>query len=203
MVRMMQGCRLHCLLALVVACGLSIPVAPVHAQAQATWPEPGTRVRVTSTCDADQRQAERSPASRCSVVGTFVRAQAGALAIVVADSTSRLRLADVSLFEVSRSMRSHRLLGAASGMVVGGAITFVVLSRGGSTSKCDRSANQDALSSTECLGLTVLGGAVVAGLGAVAGGFLRTERWEEVRLERLRVGIRFANSLGIVVHLVP
>lgn len=43
------------------------------------------------------------------------------------------------------------------------------ISSGGSTSRCDRSANQDAMSPSECHGLTLLGGIVGAGLGAAVG----------------------------------
>lgn len=64
---------------------------------------------------------------------------------------------------------SKWLLGAGVGFVIGGGGTFLWLNSGGSTSRCDRSANQDAMSPSECYGLTLLGGIVGAGLGAAVG----------------------------------
>src|SRR6266545_4689995 len=68
-------------------------------------------------------------------------------------------------------------------------VSFALLNTGGSNSLCDRSANQDAISSSECIGLAALGGIAGAGLGAVIGGLVRTERWQNVPLEHLRVNL--------------
>ena len=68
-------------------------------------------------------------------------------------------------------------------------LAFALLSTAGSTSLCDRSANQDAVSPSECLGLAALGGVLGAGLGAIIGGWVRTERWNDVPLQRLRVSL--------------
>lgn len=58
-------------------------------------------------------------------------------------------------------------LGAGAGFVVGGTTTWIVLHHGGSTAHCDQDANQDAWSSSQCLGASVLGGLVGAGIGAL------------------------------------
>lgn len=94
---------------------------------------------------------------------------------------------------IGESTHSHRLVGAAVGFVVGGIVTYVVLHSGGSTAPCDQSANQDAMSTGECLGLTLLGAGVGAGLGALVGGFFKSEQ--------VRIGVqRDRVQLGMVVR---
>ncbi|MFN0180729.1 MAG: hypothetical protein ACKVZ0_18155 [Gemmatimonadales bacterium] len=108
----------------------------------------------------------------------------------------------VTRLEISPGKKSQWLLGAGVGFIAGAGITFAVLESGGSTSWCDQSANQDAIGETECLGLTVLGGAVGAGLGAIIGGMFRSERWREVPVERIRIslaprrGVRFGLAMS-------
>jgi hypothetical protein len=69
--------------------------------------------------------------------------------------------------------RTRALEGAIIGFVVGAAATVVVTRSGGSTAPCNRSANQDAMSSGECLALAAAGGLVGAGLGALIGSRVR------------------------------
>lgn len=95
--------------------------------------------------------------------------------------------ADADLPELRRQP-SSRLVGAGIGFVAGAGITWVVINSGGSTSLCDRSANQDALNRRECVGLTLLGGLAGAGIGAIVGGVVRPSRMRHVPLDRLRVG---------------
>lgn len=68
---------------------------------------------------------------------------------------------------------NHMLVGAGIGFVVGAGVTYLLLHSGGSTSLCDRNANQDAIRPAECLGLTIAGGAVGAGIGALIGRRIR------------------------------
>jgi len=182
--------------------GIVIALAPATAEAQAQTflLPPGTRVRVTRPCVEGPRETQR-PDRWCPMVGEFVQAQAGILLISVADSTGRYDLDSVWRFEVSRGSGSFRLVGAAAGFLAGVGGSFVVLHGGGSTSLCDRSANQDAMNAGECLGLVALGGLAGASLGAVVGGLIRTERWDVVPLERLRVGLTSARAAAIVVLL--
>jgi hypothetical protein len=88
---------------------------------------------------------------------------------------------------VAFGQRSHWLAGAAIGFVAGAGTTYLVLHSGGSTSLCDRSSNQDAMSSTECAALTVLGGIVGAGIGALAGSRFQSEQRHHVRPSDFRV----------------
>jgi hypothetical protein len=109
--------------------------------------------------------------------------------------------ADADLTELRRRT-SSRLIGAGIGFVAGAGITWVVLHSGGSTSRCDRSANQDALNSRECIGLTVLGGLAGAGIGAIVGGMIGPSRMQHVPLDRLRVGWVPGDGRRAVVTLV-
>jgi hypothetical protein len=65
--------------------------------------------------------------------------------------------------------RQHTLVGAGVGLLVGAAATYAVLYSGGSTSLCNRSANQDAMNVRECTALLAAGGVLGAGIGAIVG----------------------------------
>ncbi|HEX6558326.1 MAG TPA: hypothetical protein VF021_02670 [Longimicrobiales bacterium] len=86
----------------------------------------------------------------------------------------------------AQARKSYWLAGAAIGFAGGAAVTAVVLHSGGSTSLCDRSANQDAMSSSECLGLTFLGGVA----GAAIGGFVGSRIHARTAADAPRQGFR-------------
>ena len=85
------------------------------------------------------------------------------------------------------SRRTRAREGAVAGFIVGATVMIAVTRSGGSTAPCNRSANQDALSSGECVALAVAGGVVGAGLGALIGG-------------RIRVGVR-EDASPLPLHL--
>jgi hypothetical protein len=135
-----------------------------------------------------------------------VIASAGDSLRLTADgATHSYSLGAVRRLEVSDGTRSRWQTGAAVGLLIGGGATYFVTHSGGSTAPCDRDQNQDAMSGTECLGLVALGGAVGAGLGALIGGRIRSERWRHVPLERLRFGLgpRGGVLVEIAVRLRP
>ena len=107
----------------------------------------------------------------CFAAPTVARAQQ------VAGPTFRavpMALPRVSASPATRTARSNRALeGAVVGFVVGTTATIVLTRSGGSTSLCNSSKNQDALSSSECLGLAVAGGLIGAGVGALIGSGIR------------------------------
>ncbi len=91
-------------------------------------------------------------------------------------------------FERRRGTRSYWYLGAPLGFVAGTAVAWAALHSGGSTSLCDLSANQDAIEPNECLGLSALvGGLPGAGVGALVGLLIKSDRWEEVARNGLSV----------------
>jgi hypothetical protein len=109
--------------------------------------------------------------------------------LATAASTRSHRLSASDRIEISRGKRSRWLAGAGAGFLVGAGTTFVLLNRGGSTNPCDPSTNQDAAGMGACVGLAALGGAAGAGLGALIGKLFRTDDWQEVPADRVRVSL--------------
>lgn len=155
---------------------------------------PGARVRVTVPCPSAGGQL-------CTQVGNLLATGADGVRIALADSTASYGRASLRRLEVSRGVRSHRLIGAGIGFLVGAGATYVVLNSGGSTASCDRGANQDAMSAGECLALTAAGGVAGAGLGVLVGSLIRSERWEEVPLDRLRLSFVPQRGWRVAVSL--
>jgi hypothetical protein len=125
---------------------------------------------------------ESRDAGLCRTVGTLSLWRGDSLTVATSGSAGTYALVDLDRLEISEGERSHRVLGGVLGFVAGAGITYLVLHSGGSTSPCDRSSNQDAMNSGECLGLTALGGVAGAGVGVVVGGFFQSERWDQVPL---------------------
>lgn len=107
--------------------------------------------------------------------------------LLVDGSAQDYELAALTALAVRRAQTPGWKVPAASGAIVGGVGTYALLHSGGSTSRCDRSSNQDAMSRRECAGLTVLGSLGGAGLGVLVSRLLRTERWIPVPLGRIDV----------------
>jgi hypothetical protein len=177
---------------LVAAVSVLVPCIPLSAQAPQL--QPGARLRLTVSCE---------PGPECRVEGRFVQLRADTLTLAVAEAATSYSLDAIQRVEVSRH-RSQTIAGVGAGFLVGAGVTFIVLHGGGSTSLCDRSANQDAIASGECLGLAALGGLAGAGLGALIGGAVRTERWQELPVEGLRVSVasRLRSTLGLAVTVL-
>jgi len=109
--------------------------------------------------------------------------------LLVDGGAEAYELAALSGLAVRRVQAPGWKVPAASGVILGGVGTYALLHSGGSTSRCDRSSNQDAMSSRECAGLTVLGGLGGAGLGFLVSRLLRTERWISVPVGRIDVTV--------------
>jgi len=146
--------------------------------------EPGDRIRLTHACTPGDPGG-----SFCQTVGRLVSSRDGTVTLESAKTTRTHTLDATSRIEVSQGVRSRWRAGAAIGFVAGAAGTYALLNQGGSTNPCDSSANQDAIGPAACAGLAAVGGVAGAGLGALVGSFLKTERWREVRLDALRVGL--------------
>lgn len=174
-----------------------IIVVASRAALMAQEPKPpldvGHRVRVTFPCEPANQEPAGSEARACRAEGSMVRLVTDTIVLAAGDSTSATTSAydlnKVSRVEVATGKKSHWLPGAAIGFVVGSAAAYAALASGGSTGICDQSANQDAISSGECVALSALVGGVPGfGLGAVVGLFIRSERWRDVPADQLRVG---------------
>jgi len=183
---------------------LFAPSVTLIAQEPARSLEPGARLRLTYPCEHDGAATAGKERRACRSEGRLVLLRADTIALAVAESTMHRGLNAINRIEVSRGHRAHRLAGAGVGFLVGAGVTFALLNTGGSTSLCNQSANQDAIGSGECLGLAALGGLAGAGLGVIIGGFVRTERWQDVPLDRLRVSLtpQTNSMLGLAVAVV-
>jgi hypothetical protein len=184
---------------LLVAVAMGLGCTPAAALAQTSPVRPGARVRATHTCGPLASATQRTD-RLCTVTGSFVQIRADTLAVSTGDSTAHFALDSLVRFEVSYGQRTYRWIGAGAGLVSGVGLSYLVLHSGGSTSLCDRSANQDAMSARECLGVMALGGLAGAGLGALAGSLIRTERWVGLPIGYLRIGLAPGASPRVAVH---
>ena len=159
-----------------------------HVSAQERAVAPGERVRLTLRCAVASRPLPVQ-GTACGAEGTVVRFTPDALELTADGIRTRHPLDSIAGVEVRRVVGPGWKVPTAAGFLLGGAGTYALLHAGGSTSLCDRSRNQDAMGRRECAGLTVLGGAVGAGIGALTAALLRTERWIVVPPGRLGLSI--------------
>ena len=147
----------------------SLFVPPSILSAQQPPPlEPGARVRVTAPdCGIDEQAGTLQP-SRGDT-------------LVLADGTRCLR-SNVARFEVSQGRKSNVGKGIGYGALVGGVVGSIV------------AASDQASCTSWCVteGSVAFIGAIIfavpgAFVGGIVGAFVKTERWEEVPLDRLRV----------------
>ncbi|MEQ9289999.1 MAG: hypothetical protein RIG77_23925 [Cyclobacteriaceae bacterium] len=89
--------------------------------------------------------------------------------------------------------------GALIGAAVGTPLTFLVLHSGGSSSICNRSANQDAVQFHECLAMSLGGGVVFAGMGALIGSFVKHRVSTNELRNRVNITLFSPNKNGIGV----
>ncbi len=147
---------------------LVIPFAATIAQEPPL--KPGARVRVTAP-----------ELGLAEAVGRLLFVRLDTLR-VVADSLMRIPLAGVMRIEVNRG-RSNLLvvLGAIAGAAGGTAVGIALVD----TTHCELLDPCEG----DILGPPVFGAAIGALAGAALGVALRTDRWEEVPLDRLRVSL--------------
>jgi hypothetical protein len=171
---------------------LLVPLAALSAQEQPPV-EAGSRIRVTApTVGADE------------LVGMCVEVDATRLRVQAEEQASPLTisLTDVTRLEVSQGRKSNALAGLGIGFLGGAAIGAVLGSaagreEGGPETLCTGDKTECAVFGAAVGGVAF--GAIGAGIGALA----KTERWEEVPLDRLRVSIvplrdgRFALGLSV------
>jgi hypothetical protein len=158
-----------------------LPVARIASQ-QAPRLKPGDRIR-----------AQAPSASPGPLVGTVVAFQADSLMVQGDTKSWRLSLASITRLDISQGRRSRAGLGAGIGLLVGAGVGALI------GSGCD--AIVVPVSSEA--GCVVVGAAVFGGagalVGAVTGALMRTERWAEVPLDRLRVS--FTSDRGRALTL--
>ena len=155
--------------------------SPVRAFAiDGSSPAPGSRVRILVPC------ALMTPSGQgdCQLTGRLDRWAPDSLTLAESETTTPFALADLKRLQVSEGQRSYKFLGAGVGAVIGAGLTYLILNSGGSTALCNQSENQDAMNSSECVGLYALGGLGGAGIGFLIGGMIHSERWQDVQLQK-------------------
>ncbi|UCC84509.1 MAG: hypothetical protein JSW46_06165 [Gemmatimonadota bacterium] len=144
---------------------------------------PGDRVRVTApTIDPD------------TFVGTVVAMGADACVLEVEGHAGPLPLplASVTSLEVSRGQKSRTLWGAGIGLVAGGAAGAAI---GSASSRGDEWSGLGTLA-------YAAGGAWLGLLfGAAIGAVIRTERWEVVDLQSVRLSLTPLGRSGVAVSV--
>jgi len=171
---------------------LLIPLQSITAQ-QAPSIETGSRIRVTApTVGADK------------LAGVCVEVDATRLRVQAEEQVSPLTisLADVTRLEVSQGRKSNALKGLGFGALIGGSIGAVLglLASTGESYENPCEGNAPACAAGGAAAFGVTGALVGLGIGALT----KSERWEEVPLDRLRVNIvpqrdgRLALGLSVV-----
>ena len=155
-----------------------------------TWIDPGDRVRVTApSLDLDKD------------VGTVAALVADTFVVELEDQADALDvpLSEVTRLEVHQGHKSRAgtgaLIGAGAGAATGVTVALV-----------DCAGDECHLDGSDVTGAVVLvlgaGGALAgAGLGALIGAAIKTDRWELVPLDRIRVGRSPAAPDGVAVSV--
>jgi hypothetical protein len=142
------------------------------AIAQEVSLEPGQRVRITAPDLGINQQA-----------ATFDALDGGVLT-VTADSTMRCPLSDVTRLDVHRGQRGHTLLGGGVGFLVGGLVGVAV-----EAAACWATGEHSTCIDNGYVLFGGIGAALGTGWGLAVGSVVRTDKWEEVPLDRLRVSV--------------
>ena len=155
------------------------------------WPIAGEKVRVTT-------RAGRSRES-----GVVVRTDADSLTVSLGRGQPpvRIPLASVERLEVARGRRTTAREGALVGGLAGGVLGGLVA--GGITKTlCEIGSDCRVETAQASLVGAGLFGAAGAAAGALIGLAMKTDRWERLPVDRVRVGIRPAPSgAGVQVSL--
>ena len=151
---------------------LVLPLTTTVAQQQPPPLEPGQRVRVTAPDLGMDKQA-----------ATFNALESGVL-VVTADSTMRCPLASVTRLDVYGGQKSNTLKGMGYGLLIGAGVGVLV----GAVVPC-----RDALDfsyESDCVKIGGAAGAVLGlAVGTTVGLLTKSDRWEEVPLDQVRVSL--------------
>ncbi len=166
-------------------------VAPLASPAAQEAPSltSGDRVRVTYDCSAACREDR----------GTVDAVKGDSIVLSTEQDQSRvvILLASITRLSVVRGQKSHWAAGSVIGGVALGAATAGVI-----IGFCDPWGNSPNCSPTTgaIVGLTAAGAAVGAAIGAGLGSLVKSDRWEEVPLDQLRVSF-VPHGRGLVVGI--
>ena len=149
------------------------PLATVMAQLQPLPLEPGQRVRVTAPDLGIRKQ-----------VGRFEALRGDTLVVAAADSTMTFPVVSVTRLELSWGQRSMARRGAGIGFLSGATIGAIIGFAAGDDTNCFICFTAEDKAAA---GAIVLGG--IGALIGLAVGSHKTDLWEEVPLDQLRVSV--------------
>ena len=157
-----------------------VPISTLSAQQQPPI-EPGARVRVTHQCESRLLPVTGEMRTRCREdQGTLAALTTDVLVLVVdrQDSELSISLDSVTEVAVSSGKRSHILAGAGGGALLGTAVGAVASSAKSCTDEWGSLCTAGGAAQGAIIGLVT---------GLFIGAAIKTDRWEEVPLDRLRV----------------
>jgi len=149
----------------------------------------GDRVRVSHDCAAKCRE-DRGTVQAFEPDSMVLSAENGQSRVVIL-------LTSVSRLSVVRGQKSHLVTGAIVGGVALGTATAIAV-----ISVCDPYGNPPNCSVTTggIVALTAAGAVVGAAIGAGIGSLVKSDRWEDVPLDQLRVSF-VPHGRGLVVGM--
>ena len=160
-----------------------VPLASATTQVSI---RPGARVRVAGHfCQPSYSNCVGG--SPQQYVGTFVRWEADTLVVQSNGDTLSVPAGLVTRLDVSRGRKNYAELGGGIGLGLGSLAGAFI----GYASYGDKRPGIGDVSSPElyAIGGVIVGGLVGGGVGALIGQSIRTDRWQEVPLDRLRVSL--------------
>ena len=166
-----------------------VPLASATAQVPV---RKGARVRVTRPpiCPPTDTICMRGPPPQS--VGTFWAWEADSLIMESNGNALALPLDSVTKLEVSQGQKSYTEVGAIIGLLVGGVAGAAIASA--SVEECVPEGWFSCFGSDMGSGFVSLVGALVGGaggalFGGLIGSAIKTDRWQEVPLDRVRVSL--------------
>ena len=151
---------------------------------------PGDTVRVTApSMDMDDS------------VGTVAALETDRLTVQVEERADALSvpLADVTKLKVRRGQKSNAGKGALIGLGVGAAAGVITALLSCADSQCDWDNAGDDVTGYTAVVLGAGGALLGAGIGAIIGSSIKTDRWESVPLDNIRVSLTPSTPLGLGV----
>ena len=185
----MQFCGVMRSVTFLIAVLAATPLA--SAGAQEPFPiKVGDTVRVSHDCVSRCRE-DKGTVGAVEADSIVLSAEQGQLRVVIL-------LTSVSRLSVVRGQKSHWVTGAIVGGVALGTATAIAV-----ISVCDPWGTSEPVCSVTTGGivaLTAAGAAVGAAIGAGIGSLVKSDRWEDVPLDQLRVSL-VPHGRGLLVGI--
>ena len=174
----------------------------VAALAVATWSCSGY-VADTSVAPGDTVRVTAPSMDMDDSVGTVAALETDRLTVQVEERADALSvpLADVTKLKVRRGQKSNAGKGALIGLGVGAAAGVITALLSCADSQCDWDNAGDDVTGYTAVVLGAGGALLGAGIGAIIWSSIKTDRWQTVPLDQLRVGPSSVDADGVAVSV--